>query len=137
MNLIEIEETIKIYRPLLYIDKVVDLQKGKSATCVKLFTYNENFFQGHFVGNPIVPGTILIECMLQSVKLVFYSEYGFYINSALYYDIPVVNFKKKVLPGDELTIEVLLKSGDNNFFIDVVSFVGGTEVCNLKLKITK
>ena len=135
MNLIEIEEIIKIYRPLLYIDKVVDLQKGKSATCVKLFTYNENFFQGHFVGNPIVPGTVLIECMLQSVKLVFYSGYGFNNNSALFYNVPVVNFKKKVLPGDELVIEVLFTWGDNNLFIDVVSFVEGAEVCNLKIKL--
>lgn len=134
-NIKEIENTINIRRPLLYLDKVLNLEKGKKATCVKMFSYNENFFQGHFQGNPVVPGTILIECMIQSVKLLCFNEFTF--DDQMFYSckIPIVNFKKSVTPGDQMIIESTIL--EENLFLhgQVKCFVENNEVCNLKINL--
>ena len=137
MKIEEIERIIKIKKPLLFIDKVVELEKGNKTTCIKLFTYNENFFQGHFEGNPIVPGTILIECMLQSLKLAYFSQYDFDEEVFLLFYIPIVTFKKRVIPGDELKSEVMITLLKNELMGEVRSFVEGINVCSLTIKLNK
>jgi 3-hydroxyacyl-[acyl-carrier-protein] dehydratase len=133
IKIAEIEKIINIKRPLLFLDKVLEMEKGDKVKCVKMFSYNENFFQGHFLGNPIVPGTILIECMIQSIKLMYFSEFTY--NDKLFYScsLPIVNFRKSVIPGDELIIEgKLIEKKD--FFTGVVKCnVNELEVCNLTI----
>ena len=135
IEIAEIEKIINIRRPLLFLDKVLKMEKGNSVTCLKMFSYNENFFQGHFIGNTIVPGTILIECMLQSIKLIYFSEYIF--NEKLFFSctLPVVNFRKSVAPGDELIIEAKLFEECSFISGQVKCFVDGSEVCNLKINL--
>lgn len=131
----EIENIINIKRPLLFLDKVLELEKGQKIKCIKNFSYNEDFFQGHFLGNPIVPGTILIECMVQSIKLMYFSKFTY--NNKLFYScsFPIVNFRKSVIPGDELIIEGKLIE-KNGFFTGVVKCnVNELEVCNLSINL--
>lgn len=135
IEIAEIEKIINIKRPLLFLDKVLEIKKRDKVKCVKLFSYNENFFQGHFLGNPIVPGTILIECMIQSIKLIYFSEFTY--NDKLFYScsFPIVNFRKSVIPGDELIIEGKLIE-KNGFFTGMAKCnVNEQEVCNLSINL--
>ena len=104
---------IKIQRnrwPVLLIDKVINLEPGKSSECLKVFTNNEIYFQGHFKDDPVVPGTILVESMAQSLLVAFQSaeEYsGLIVNAYNYHE---VNFKIALKPGDKLINKATIKS---------------------------
>ena len=70
----EIKELIPHREPFLYLDSLVDIVKLKKATGIKIFKKDEGFFKGHFPGNPVVPGVILIEMMAQTAAaLIAYS----------------------------------------------------------------
>ena len=70
----EIKELIPHREPFLYLDSLVDIVKLKKATGIKIFKKDEGFFKGHFPGNPVVPGVILIEMMAQpAAALIAYS----------------------------------------------------------------
>lgn len=69
---IETSEIIKLIphrHPFLFIDRVIPLEEGKSCIGIKNLTFNENFFQGHFPGNPVMPGVLVIEAMAQTASV--------------------------------------------------------------------
>lgn len=113
INEMDISDIIKHQRnrfPVLLIDKITNLVPGDHATGVKCFTYNEWFFPGHFDDEPNVPGFVQIESLVQTFILTFlcYEEYaGMKTN---FISINNVRFKRKVIPGDVLRIEAILKS---------------------------
>ena len=94
--------------PFRFVDRVISFNEGKrEITCIKNFSMNEYFFSGHFPGNPVVPGVIMIEAMAQAAILLF---------GALKPDVAAqkpdfflgrveAKFKKPVYPGDTLVIE--------------------------------
>lgn len=122
--------------PVLLIDKVVNLVPGKYATGIKCFTFNEWFFQGHFVDDPNVPGTIQIECMAQTLLLSFQCmpEYcGLKANASTYRK---VNFRRRIVPGDTLRTEAVLKSFKRGIALgNVQGFVGDEEACSAEFVI--
>jgi 3-hydroxyacyl-[acyl-carrier-protein] dehydratase len=63
---IEIQNIIPHRYPFLLVDKIVDLEPGKRAVGIKNVTANEPFFQGHFPGNPIMPGVLIVEALAQT-----------------------------------------------------------------------
>ena len=65
MNINEIMQHLPHRYPFLLVDRIIDLQPGKSITGIKNVTFNEPFFQGHFPGQPIMPGVLIIEAMAQ------------------------------------------------------------------------
>lgn len=96
--------------PVLLVDKIIDIEPGKRATGIKCFTYNEWYFPGHFDDDPNVPGTILIECMAQTLLITFQCmpEYqGMKANASMYRK---VNFRRRIVPGDVLVMEAVLQS---------------------------
>ena len=96
--------------PVLLIDKIVDYVPGESATGIKCFTYNEWFFPGHFDDDPNVPGFVQTECLAQTFIMTFLCQdefSGMQANSA---SIDNIKFRRKIIPGDVLTIKAVLKS---------------------------
>ena len=93
------------------IDRILDLTPGEKVTAIKNVTINEPFFQGHFPGNPIMPGVLILEAMAQSAGvLTFESRPPEKRNILVYFmGIDHARFRRMVLPGDQLIIEIILK----------------------------
>jgi 3-hydroxyacyl-[acyl-carrier-protein] dehydratase len=102
----EIMEIIPHRYPFLLLDKVEEINPGKSVTAYKNVTMNEYFFQGHFPQEPVMPGVLIIEALAQAgaVALLSLDEYKGKI--AYFGGINKARFKKKVVPGDVLKLEV-------------------------------
>jgi 3-hydroxyacyl-[acyl-carrier-protein] dehydratase len=106
--MIEIKEILSILPhryPFLLVDKVTHLEPSVSATGIKNVTINEPFFQGHFPGNPVMPGVLLIEAMAQVSGILAFKS-GMQGSSVYFMSIDKVKFRKPVMPGDRLRLEV-------------------------------
>ena len=90
--------------PFLLIDKVVDYELGKSLTAIKNVTVNEPFFQGHFPGNPVMPGVMILESLAQACGVLAYLSMTEHSDNPLYYLVKIdkARFSKTVRPGDQL-----------------------------------
>jgi len=96
--------------PFLLIDKVVDIDGGTSGTGIKNVTMNEPFFQGHFPGNPVMPGVLIIEAMAQTAGVISMLAEGAEAKPKLVYfmSIDKAKFRAPVLPGDTLHLHLSL-----------------------------
>lgn len=92
--------------PFLLVDRIVSVSEGKRAVGIKNVTANEPYFWGHFPGNPVMPGVLIIEAMAQvgAVAILKLPEYAGKI--ALFAGIDKARFRRQVVPGDQLRIEV-------------------------------
>jgi len=106
LDIQDILKTIPHRYPFLLIDKIVEIEDGKRAVAIKNVTINEPFFQGHFPGQPIMPGVLICEAIAQ-VGVVLALRMPSIENKLVYFAaIDKVRFKKPVLPGDQLRFEV-------------------------------
>jgi len=93
--------------PMLLIDRVLSMEPRKKITALKNFTINEEFFQGHFPGHPIVPGVLLIEAMAQAGGILLLHDDPDRKNKLLYFGaIERARFRRPVVPGDQVHFEV-------------------------------
>jgi 3-hydroxyacyl-[acyl-carrier-protein] dehydratase len=109
MNINEVKNFLTHRYPFLLIDKVIDIEIGKSLTAVKNVSFNEPQFTGHFPNQPIMPGVLIIEALAQATGiLAFKSEVGKPRDSQIYMLVGVdkARFKRIVEPGDQLKLEV-------------------------------
>lgn len=106
MNLLEINERIRQRPPFQMIERVTELEPGKSATGIKCVSVNEPYFEGHMPGYPIMPGVLLIESAAQLCSLVIEQEGR--DEDKIYVLLKVRDFKfvKAVIPGERLEIKV-------------------------------
>jgi len=97
--------------PFVMVDRVVELEPGHRIVTLKNVTINEPFFQGHFPGDPIMPGVLILEAMAQSAGvLTFESRPPDKRNILVYFmGIDGARFRRMVVPGDQLIIEIILK----------------------------
>jgi len=91
--------------PFLLVDRIIDLQPGKSITGIKNVTFNEPFFQGHFPGQPIMPGVLIIEAMAQVAGIAAFSS-GMEGKAVYFMSIEKAKFRRPVVPGDQLRLEI-------------------------------
>ncbi len=105
-NIEEIQEFLPHRYPLLLIDRVLEMEEGKSIKAIKNVTINEEFFQGHFPGHPIMPGVLIVEAMAQAGGVLLYKS-GAGVKGTISYfaAIKEAKFRKPVVPGDTLVIE--------------------------------
>jgi len=93
--------------PVLLVDRVLELVPGQRVVAVKNVTRNEPFFDGHFPGNPIMPGVLVIEAMAQTAALLLLHEMEDRDQKVLFFSgIEKARFRRPVLPGDRLRMEV-------------------------------
>ncbi|HVJ11680.1 MAG TPA: 3-hydroxyacyl-ACP dehydratase FabZ [Burkholderiales bacterium] len=99
--------------PVLMIDRVKELEPGKRIVALKNVSANEPHFQGHFPGRPIMPGVLILEAMAQAAGVLVFSAEGATQQSdrMVYYYVGIDNarFKKPVVPGDQLELEVKIE----------------------------
>jgi 3-hydroxyacyl-[acyl-carrier-protein] dehydratase len=98
--------------PVLMIDRVKECDPGKRVVALKNVSVNEPYFQGHFPGRPIMPGVLILEAMAQAAGvLVLSAGRGSAHDENVYYYVGIDNarFKKPVIPGDQLEVEVKLE----------------------------
>jgi 3-hydroxyacyl-[acyl-carrier-protein] dehydratase len=110
----EIQKLIPHRYPFLLVDRVVSVEPGKRLIAYKNVSINEPFFQGHFPGLPVMPGVLIIEALAQAAALLAYkSEQTIGDKVALLASLDNVKFRKPVVPGDrlQLEIEVVKKKG--------------------------
>ncbi len=93
--------------PILLVDRVLELAPGKRVVAIKNVTRNEPFFSGHFPGNPIMPGVLVIEAMAQTAGLLLLHEIEDRDRRVLFFTgIERARFRRPVVPGDQLRMEV-------------------------------
>lgn len=102
----EIKEIIPHRYPFLLVDKVDELEPGKRAVGYKSVTFNEYFFQGHFEQEPVMPGVLIIEALAQVGAIAVLSHEDYKGKMAYFGGINNAKFRKKVIPGDVLRLEV-------------------------------
>ena len=107
--MLDINEIMKIIpqrAPFLMIDRVEDYVAGESCTAYKTVCINEPHFAGHFPGNPIMPGVLIVEALAQTGAVAILSMEENKGKNALFGGINNLKFKKQVIPGDRLKLEV-------------------------------
>jgi len=108
MYIEEIREYLPHRYPFLLVDRVVDIEKGKSIVAYKNVTVNEEFFNGHFPDFPVMPGVLIIEAMAQAAGILgFKTMEKKPSDGSIYYFVgsEKIRFKRPVVPGDQLRLE--------------------------------
>lgn len=106
LNKEQIKEIIPQREPFLMIDEVEEYKPGESATAYKYVNEEEWYFKGHFPGNPIMPGVLITESLAQTGAIAILSVEDNKGKNALFGGIDKMKFKKMVVPGDKLKLEV-------------------------------
>lgn len=110
LNTIEIMKLIPHRYPFLLVDRILELEPGERAVGLKNVTMNEPFFQGHFPGNPLMPGVLIVEALAQVGAVALMSLEENKGKLAVFAGIDGIRFKKQVTPGDTLRMEVKIES---------------------------
>lgn len=105
MDINEIKEILPHRYPFLLIDKVISME-GNKIVAIKNVTVNENYFQGHFPAEAVMPGVLIIEALAQTGAVAILSKNEFKGKIAYFAGINKAKFRRKVIPGDILRLEV-------------------------------
>jgi UDP-3-O-[3-hydroxymyristoyl] N-acetylglucosamine deacetylase/3-hydroxyacyl-[acyl-carrier-protein] dehydratase len=121
--------------PFLLIDSVTEFEPGKRIVGLKNVTMNEPFFTGHFPGRPVMPGVLLIEAMAQTGGILLLKDDEDVGSKLVFFmSIDNVKFRKTVIPGDQLIMEMtMLKARRNTFKMAGKTYVKGELVCEAEM----
>jgi 3-hydroxyacyl-[acyl-carrier-protein] dehydratase len=140
MDIHEILKQLPHRYPFLLVDRVLDLEKGKSIKALKNVTINEPFFGGHFPHRPVMPGVLMLEAMAQAAAMLAFDAVGVTPDDkTVYYfaGIDAARFKRPVEPGDQLIMDVTLERMKSGIFkFKGVTRVDGEVVCEAELMCT-
>jgi 3-hydroxyacyl-[acyl-carrier-protein] dehydratase len=119
LDIAQVLELLTHRYPFLLIDRVLEIEHGKRLSAIKNVTINEPFFQGHFPGQPVMPGVLVLEAMAQATGLLAFTEMGEEHKSKLYLLVGIDKgrFRDQVLPGDQLVLNISLKRSMRNIGI--------------------
>jgi 3-hydroxyacyl-[acyl-carrier-protein] dehydratase len=140
MDIHEILKLLPHRYPFLLVDRVLEIDKGKSIRALKNVTMNEPFFVGHFPHRPVMPGVLMLEAMAQTAALLSFATAGVSPDSkTVYYfaGIDGARFKRPVEPGDQLVMDVsLLRMKAGIYKFKGVARVGEELACEAELMCT-
>src|SRR3954467_14725251 len=126
--------------PILLVDRVLQVEPGKSIKALKNVTINEPFFVGHFPHRPVMPGVLILEAMAQSAALLSFSGDGNApdANSVTFFAvIDGARFKRPVEPGDQLVMDVTLERARAGIYkFKAIARVGEEVACEAELMCT-
>jgi 3-hydroxyacyl-[acyl-carrier-protein] dehydratase len=140
--MLDINEIMKILPhryPFLMVDKILEIELGKSIVGIKNVSVNEPFFPGHFPGHPVMPGVLIIEAMAQVACILAILSSDESVRSKVTYFASIDNarFRKPVLPGDQLRFEIEATGCKRGIWIfSAKAFVDGKLVTEAELKAT-
>lgn len=106
IDVVEIQSLLPHRYPFLFVDRILELEPSKSIVAIKNVTIDEPFFQGHFPGRPIMPGVLMVEAMAQVGGLLVRKSVESEDNMVYFMSIEKAKFRKPVVPGDQLRLEV-------------------------------
>jgi len=105
MDVKEIQNFLPHRYPFLLVDRILEIEPEKKAVGIKNVTINEPFFEGHFPGNPIMPGVLIVEAMAQVAGLMAFAS-GVQGDTVYFMSIEKAKFRRPVVPGDQLRLEI-------------------------------
>lgn len=136
MDVEDIKEILPHRYPFLLVDRILKMD-AKSAVGLKNVTANEPFFQGHFPERPVMPGVLIVEALAQLGGVLMLSASGNQKRLAYLIAINNARFRKTVVPGDQLVLEIeALKFKSKLGIIKGVAKVDGEEVCDAEIMFT-
>src|ERR1700748_1642060 len=130
MDITDIMAILPHRYPFLLIDRVIELERKKRIVAIKNVSINESFFQGHFPDFPIMPGVLVIEAMAQAGGALLLTEIPDRDSKLMVFTgIERAKFRRPVVPGDQLRLEVEVKAwregGDRNAVrVEGIAYVG-------------
>jgi beta-hydroxyacyl-ACP dehydratase FabZ len=121
--------------PFLLVDRILEIEEGRRVVGVKNVTFNEPFFQGHFPGNPIMPGVLILEAMAQVGAVLMLRAVPDRDRKLVYFaGIDRARFRRPVTPGDQVRFEVqVLKVRARSARLRGEAYVGGALVAEAEL----
>jgi len=127
----EISQYIPHRHPFLLIDRIVEIEAFKRVVAIKNVTGSEYFFPGHFPGRPVMPGVLIVEAMAQAAAvLATFSSPGDKGKIIYFAAIDGARFKKPVIPGDTIRIEIEVEKARSRMWkVKSQAFVGEEAVC--------
>jgi 3-hydroxyacyl-[acyl-carrier-protein] dehydratase len=135
MTIREIMDLLPHRYPLLLVDRVLEIESNKRVVALKNVTVNEQFFQGHFPGAPLMPGVLILEAMAQCGALMFLRELpDRHDKLFLFGGIDKARFRRPVVPGDQLIFEVeCIQKRSNSARVRGVAKVDGVVVAEAEI----
>jgi len=107
LDIRRIQEVLPHRYPFLLIDRIIEVEPRERIVGIKNVTMNEPFFQGHFPGNPVMPGVLILEAMGQAAAVLFLDEMDDLKGRFVYFaGADKVRFRRPVVPGDQLRCEI-------------------------------
>ncbi len=134
MNVTEIMQVLPHRYPMLLVDRIIELEPGKRAKGLKNVTMNEQFFQGHYPGMPLMPGVLIIEAMAQAGAVILLANETYEGMVPVIGAVDDVKLRRPVVPGDTLISDVELmwiKNGVGR--IKAVATVEGQIVASMEM----
>ncbi len=132
----EIEKIIPHRYPFLLVDRMIEIEDGKRGVGIKNVTANEWFFEGHFPGNKVMPGVLIVEALAQTCGILCFVTADIYpgeMTDVNFYfaGIDKARFRRPVVPGDQLMLRVVLERRIRTIWkFSTVAEVDGVEVCS-------
>ena len=135
LGILDIQKILPHRYPMLLVDKVVEIEPEKRIVCVKSVTANEEFFQGHFPGAPVMPGVLIVEAMAQAAAVLILRDIPNRDEKLfLFGGVDKARFRRPVVPGDQLRLEcTILQKRATSVRVQGTATVDGNVVAEAEL----